>query len=150
MATTTIPQTVKTDVLEFVRLDDGLKKAREEMKVAKHSMEEIKEKIIAYMRESEVERLSIKKGSQFLELNEKKLKVRPTSECVKAKIAELVANGTKDPETFYQEINKCGGTRQVWKLSRRTKRIYKPKESNGQKEPLKKKKRVMVTAETGL
>ena len=31
-AAATLPQQVKSDVLEFVRLDDGLKRAREEMK----------------------------------------------------------------------------------------------------------------------
>jgi len=146
-----LPQTVKSDVLEFIRLDDGLKKAREEMKEARHAMEECREKIITYMRDTEVERLGIKKGAQFLELNEKQLKVRPSAECVKAKIAELVSKGITDPEVFYQEIGKCGGTKQVWKLSRRSKRTNKPKKTPADgtaEEPAKKKKRVI--AESGV
>lgn len=149
MAAASLPQNIKSGVLEYVRLDDGLKKAREEMKAARHAMDECRESIITYMREAEVERLGIKKGSQFLELNEKNLKVRPSAECVKAKIAELMSKNITDPETIYQEISKCGGTKQVWKLSRRSKRTAKPKTATD--EPSKKKKRVTITTtETGL
>ena len=134
------PQQVTANVKEFVRLDDGLKKAREEIKTVRKAMEECKELIIQYMREADVERLGIKKGAQFLELAEKQLKIRPTAECVKEKIKDLMAKGVTDPETIYQEISKCGGTKQVWKLSRRTKRTAKPKEEGAEKPPKKKKK----------
>lgn len=145
-ATAAAPQQVTANVKEFVRLDDGLKKAREEMKGVRKAMEECRELIIQYMRESDVERLGIKKGSQFLELAEKQLKVRAPADCIKAKLKELMAKGVTDPEVIYEEISKCGGTKQVWKLSRRTKRTAKPKKAPGDK-PLKKKKK---TADSGL
>jgi len=146
------PQKVTANVKEFVRLDDGLKKAREEMKGVRKAMEECRELIIQYMRDADVERLGIKKGSQFLELAEKQLKVRATAEVVKEKIKDLMARGVTDPEAIYEEISKCGGTKQVWKLSRRSKRTAKPKKEtegadpDGKKPPKKKKK----TADSGL
>lgn len=140
------PQQVKQDVLEFVRLDDGLKNAREQMKGARQAMDECREKIICYMRETGVERMVIKKGSQFLELNEKQLKVRATAECIKAKLAELMRQNITDPETIYQEISKCGGTKQVWKLARRSKRTRAPSTTTGE-EPSKKRKKVTTTDE---
>ena len=146
------PKQITANVKELVRLDDGLKKAREEMKIARKSMEECREMIIQYMRDAEVERLSIKKGSQFLELTEKQLKVRATADCVKDKLRELMSKGVTDPETIYEEINKCGGTKQVWKLSRRSKRATKPKPSTteevGAEKPPKKKRKTV--ADSGL
>ena len=59
-----------------------------------------------------------------------------------------MARGVTDPETIYEEIAKCGGSKQVWKLSRRTKRTSKPKKTPGDEDkPPKKKKR---TADSGL
>lgn len=142
---TTAPQQVTINVKEFVRLDDGLKKAREEMKVARQSMDQCREQIICYMKDSNVERLSIKKGTQFLELSEKNLKVRPSAECIKSKLKELFEKNVVDPEVIYDEIQKCGGTKQVWKLSRRTKRSARPKDDSSA--PPKKKKKVAVEGE---
>jgi hypothetical protein len=157
MATAELPRNIKSDVIEFVRLDDGLKKAREEMKGARKALEEYREKIIVFMRESEALRLDIKKGTQFLELKEKELKVRPSAECVKDKIKELMQKGITDPEVFYEEINKCGGTKQVWKLARRTKRTVRSKTAApsssatataADEEPKKKKQRKVVGVKT--
>lgn len=142
-----LPADIKQNVLEFVRLDDGLKKAREDMKGARASMNEAKEMIIEYMKEAEVERLGIKKGQQFLELTEKSLKIRPTADCVKAKLADLMQRGITDPSVIYEELNKCGGTKQVWKLARRTKRTAKKRSATDAAEdaPAKKKKKTVVT-----
>ncbi|MDR3540731.1 MAG: hypothetical protein P4L69_07135 [Desulfosporosinus sp.] len=143
------PQKVKTNVKEFVRLDDGLKKARLEMKETRKAMYECRDQIIDYMREAEIERLGVKKGSQFIELVEKDLKIRPSAECVKATIQELVDKGVTDPMTLYDAISKCGGTKHVWKLSRKTKRAAtKRKEPEpgapGEEEPKKKKKKKVI------
>lgn len=140
-----LPADIKANVLEFVRLDDGLKKAREDMKEARTSMNESRDAIIEYMKEAEVERLGIKKGQQFLELTEKTLKIRPSADVVKAKLAELMQKGIMDPSVIYEELNKCGGTKQVWKLARRTKRVAKKRSASaveGSSEgPAKKKKK---------
>ena len=140
------PKDIKANVIEFVRLDDGLKKAREEMKEARASMNESRERIIEYMKEAEVERLGIKKGQQFLELTEKTMKIRPSADCVRAKLTELMQKGITDPAAIYEEINKCGGTKQVWKLARRSKRTGKKRSapegsSQAAEGPAKKKKK---------
>lgn len=141
-----LPQEVKQNVQEFVRLDDGLKQAKEEMKVAKKSMEECRVGIIEYMREAGIPRFEIMKGSQHLDLVEKTLIIRPSADVVKKKLADLLARNITDPEIIYQEIKKCGGTKQEWKLARRSKRKPKvPKDdSEGPKKPKIKKASVDV------
>lgn len=119
---TEIPAATKAAVKEFVRLDDGLKEAREQTKVARKGLETCREQIITYMREADIPRLAIKKGTQYLESREKVVKIRPKAEIVKAKLQELLARNITDPEEIYKAIQECGGTRQVWKLSRRSKR----------------------------
>lgn len=123
---TEIPSATKAAVKEFVRLDDGLKEAREQTKVARKGLEDCREKIIAYMREADVSRLGIKKGAQYLEAREKMVRIRPKAEIVKAKLQELLARNITDPEEIYKAIQECGGSRRIWKLSRRSKR--KPRE----------------------
>jgi hypothetical protein len=131
---TEIPPATKNDVKEFVRLDDGLKEARAQTKVARKEMENCREKIIAYMKSNNIGRLGIKKGTQFLETKEKILKIRPRAEVVKLKLQELINKGISDPEAIYKAIQECGVTKAVWKLSRRSKR--KPKEPKKKKEPI--------------
>jgi len=135
-----LPEEVKTNVIEFVRLDDGLKKAREQMKEARAGLNASRDTIIEYMRAGEIERLSLKKGTQYLELVEKTLKVRPSAECVKAKLAELMERKVMNPSEIYAELNACGGTKQVWKLARRTKRAGKSKEGSGSGAPPSRKR----------
>lgn len=117
-----LPQQVKNSVQEYVRLDDGLKNARHEMKEVRTTMENHRNEIIEYMKDMKIPRFELKKGTQYLDLVEKTLKIRPSAECVKQKLTELLAKNITDPETIYSEINKCGGTRHEWKLARRTKR----------------------------
>lgn len=117
-----LPHNIKSDVLEFTRLDDGLKTAREQTKEARVALEECRERIISYMRDAEIERLGIKKGTQYLELVEKTCKIRPNAECVKQKLQELMDQKITDPAVIYEELNKCGGSKQVWKLARRARR----------------------------
>lgn len=134
---TVLPSKIKSDVVEFVRLDDGLKTARKQSKEAREAMNECRERIIAYMREAEIERLGLKKGQQYLELCEKELKVRATAECVKAKLKELIERNVTDPEIIFKEISSCGGTKKEWKLARRTKRGT----GDSSKQPKKKQKK---------
>lgn len=131
-----IPGNIKTDIKEYVRIDDGLKEARGQMKEARAGMKQCSEHIIEFMRTAGMEKFSLKKGEQFLILQEKTLKVRPDAEVVKAKLQELIAEGKTDPAYIWDEVQKCGGTRNVWKLSRRSKR--KPSTS---KKPKKKRAR---------
>lgn len=132
---------IKSDVIEFVRLDDGLKAARVQAKDARDAMTECRERIVQYMKDAGVERLGIKRGQQFLELVERSLKVRASAECVKAKIAELLANKITDPDVIYKEILSCGGTKTEWKLARRSKRAAKPKKTDDAEPPKKKPKK---------
>lgn len=117
-----IPSNVKADIKEYVRIDDGLKEARGQMKEARSGMKECSERIIDFMRKADMEKFSLKKGEQFLILQEKTLKVRPDAEVIKAKIRELIEEGKTDPGLIWDEVQKCGGTKTVWKLSRRSKR----------------------------
>jgi DNA gyrase/topoisomerase IV subunit B len=130
-----LPQEVKQNVQEFVRLDDGLKKAKEDMKVAKQAMEECRTGIIDYMKEAGIPRFEIMKGSQHLDLVEKTLINRPSADCIRKKIADLLSQNITDPDIIYNEIKKCGGTRQEWKLARRSKR--KPKAKTDSDKPKK-------------
>lgn len=132
--TKTVPSKIKADVVEYVRLDDGLKAARKQAKEARDAMKECRDRIIEYMRDAEIERLGIKKGSQHLELVEKTLKVRASAECVKEKLKDLMIRKVTDPEVIYQEISECGGTKVEYKLARRTKRA-------AGKQPAKKKQK---------
>ena len=117
-----IPVQVKGDIKEYVRIDDGLKEARGQMKEARAGMKQASERIIEYMRAESMDKFSLKKGEQLLILQEKTLKVRPDAEVVKTKLRELLAEGKTDPTYIWDEIQKCGGTKTVWKLSRRAKR----------------------------
>jgi hypothetical protein len=119
---TEIPASTKEDVKEFLRIDDGLKEARTQTKTARKELAERREKIIAFMRTSGIGKLGVKKGSQFLEAKERVIKVKPTSQAIKEKLKELVASGVSDSEQIYKAINECGGTKKVWRLSRRSKR----------------------------
>lgn len=129
-----IPAATKSDVKEFVRLDDGLKDARSQTKVARKELEACRERIIEYMRTSGVKCLGIKKGTQFLEAKEKTLRVRPHADVVKAKLLELMTRNVTDPEAIYKAIQECGGTKKVWKLSRRSKRKPSSKKKKAQKD----------------
>jgi len=140
-----LPPKVKADVIEYARLDDGLKQARGEMKEARKSMTDCRERIIDFMKESEIERLSMRKGTQYLELQEKQLKVRATSDEIKAKLREVLAAGATDPDYIFEQVNNCGGTKTVWKLARRSKRkagekSKKKAEADGAPAAKKKKK----------
>jgi hypothetical protein len=131
---TEIPAATKSDVKEFVRLDDGLKDARSQTKVARKELEACRERIITYMRTAGIGRLGIKKGTQFLEAKEKTLKIRPHADVVKAKLQELISKSVTDPEEIYKAIQECGGTKQVWKLSRRSKRKPSSKKKKAQED----------------
>lgn len=126
-----VPASTKADVKEFIRLDDGLKEARAQTKEARKELEGCRERIVAFMRDSKIGRLGIKKGTQFLEAKEKTLRIRPKADVVKAKLQELMSRNITSPEEIYKAIQECGGTKTVWKLSRRSKRAPKVKEAAG-------------------
>lgn len=131
-----LPQATVSDVKEFVRLDDGIKEATAQMKEARKGREAARARIIQYMCASDIKRLGIKKGSQYLEVKEKTLKVRAGADLMKAKLAELVKQGITDPDVLYREIMACGGTKTVWKLCRRNVRKRKaPSSSSSSSEP---------------
>jgi hypothetical protein len=136
-ATATVPSAIKASIKEFLRLDDGLKQARLDMKESRAVLNEHKEKIIDFMRESDVPKLSARKGEATLMLQEKEVKIRADADVVKNKLQELLAKGVTDPQTIYEEINKCGGVRTEWRLARRSKR----KPSDKPKQPKAKKQR---------
>jgi hypothetical protein len=121
-----VPSDVKGDIKEFLRLDDGLKQARLDMKESRDALNAHREHIIEYMRSSETPRLSARKGDVTLILQEKEQKIRPEASVIKSKLQELLQQGVSDPERIWEEIDKCGGTKTVWKLARRSKR--KPSE----------------------
>ena len=120
-----VPTSVKSDIKEFLRLDDGMKQARLDMKESRGVMNEHRENIIKYMRHSKSDKLAARKGEVTLLLQQKQQKIRPDTTVVKEKIKELMDNGVTDPTKIWEEIDKCGGTRDVWKLARRSKRTAK-------------------------
>lgn len=120
-----LPQSVRESIKEFLRLDDGLKDARVQMKESRDAMNDNKQRIIDYMRKSSVSKLVVRKGEQTLFLQEKELKIRPDASVVRAKLQELMRQGVTDPETIFLELNKCGGSKTVWRLMRRAKRASK-------------------------
>ena len=125
-----IPPSTKNDVKEFIRMDDGLKDARLETKAARKQLAEYRERIIQYMRETEITKLAIKKGTQILEIKEKTLKIRPRSEDIKTALEKLVLSKTPTAEEICATIKSCGGTKKERKLSRRGQRqTRKPKET---------------------
>ena len=132
----TVPAAIKASIKEFLRLDDGLKQARLDMKETRTAMNEHREKIIDFMRNGEVPKLSARKGEATLILQEKEVKIRADGEVIKSKLQELMAKNITDPQVIFDEINKCGGTKTVWRLARRSKRkpSDKPKESKPKKQ----------------
>ena len=122
-----LPQSVKEDIREFLRLDDGLKDARVQMKESRDSMNDRKENIIDYMRKGSITKLLVHKGETALFLQEKELKVRPDASVIREKLQELMRQGIVDPEKIFEEINKCGGSKTVWRLMRRSKSLKKKK-----------------------
>ena len=129
---------VKASIKEFLRLDDGLKQARLDMKDSRNVMNEHKEKIIEFMRSNNIPKLSARKGEATLSLQEKEVKIRADGEVIKNKLQELMSKGITDPQTIFDEINKCGGTKTVWRLARRSKR--KPSASKQAKPPSKRQR----------
>lgn len=110
----------KEDIRSFLELDDGLKEARLQMKTARKDMTEHRDAIIDYMKSNDVEKLTVRKGQQFLLLTKKEYKKRPSSEVVKVKLAELMKEGVVDPERIFKEIQECGGSEDRWSLQRRS------------------------------
>lgn len=127
-----LTQAVKDDIKEFLRLDDGLKDARVRMKESRDAMNDRKERIIVYMRKATISKLVVRKGEQTLFLQEKELKIRPDATVVRAKLQELMRQGVTDPEKIFEEINKCGGSKTVWRLMRRAKRVAPKKKDEDQ------------------
>lgn len=127
----TVPSAIKGSIKEFLRLDDGLKQARLDMKESRTAMNDHREKIIDFMRSSDIPKLSARKGEATLILEEKEVKIRPDGEVMKAKLQELISKGVTDPQVIWDEISKCGGSKTVWRLARRSKR----KPSNKPKAP---------------
>lgn len=132
---THIPTEIKSDVRKYISTDDGLKEARLQMKGVRADMKESAERIIDFMRKAGMEKFKLKKTGQCLILQEKELKIRPDSEAVKAKLRELLSSGQTDPAVLWDEVQKCGGTKTVWKLARRSKR----KAASGPRKSKKKK-----------
>ena len=116
------PASFKEDIKEYLRLDDGLKDARVQMKETRTVMNEHKENIITYMKSSKISKIMVRKGEQTLFLVEKELKIRPEAEVIRCKLQDLMKQGIIDPEKIFEEINKCGGSKTVWRLMRRAKR----------------------------
>ena len=133
-----VPSSTKNDIKEFLRLDDGLKQARLDMKDSRDSMNDYRDKIIEWMRSSNTPKLSVRKGEATLILQEKEVKIRAEADVIKAKLQELMSNKIMDPEKIWEAINACGGSKTVWKLARRSKR--KPSEKKGK--PKSKRPRV--------
>lgn len=121
---------LRDDIKEFLRLDDGLKDARIRMKESRDAMNARKESIIDYMRKASISKLVVRKGEQSLLLQEKELKIRPDATVVRCKLQELMRQGITDPEKIFEEINKCGGSKTVWRLMRRSKRVKKANDDN--------------------
>jgi hypothetical protein len=118
----TVPSAVKASIKEFLRIDDGLKQARLDMKESRTVMNDHKEKIIDFMRSSDIPKLSARKGDATLILQEKEVKIRASSEVIRGKLQELMSKGVTDPQVIFDEINKCGGIKKEWRLARRSKR----------------------------
>lgn len=131
-----IPQDVKNDVKEYIRVDDGLKEARLQMKESRAGLKECGERIIEFMKQSDMDKFYVKRGEQCLTLKETIHKVRPNSEQAQTKIQELLSQGISDPAKIWDEVLKCGGTKSVWKLSRRSKRKSSGKKRKPKKDAL--------------
>ena len=115
---------VEFEVSEFVRLDDGMKKAKKDLKAVRTAIKERKENIIKYMVGAGIDRITgIKGDTQCLECSQKTLKRRATNEQMVAKLQELLSKGVNDPVKLMEELNNCGGTYVEYRLSRRSRRI---------------------------
>ena len=125
-----IPDSIRSDIKEFVRIDDGLKDAHTQMKSTREDMKGCIARIIAFMRQAEMEKFSLKKGEQSLILQEKTLKIRPSADVLRARLAEMLSEGQKDSAYIWDELNKCGGTKTTWKLARRSKRKASEKKAS--------------------
>jgi hypothetical protein len=122
-----VPANIKSDIKEFLRLDDGLKQARLDMKDSRNALNEHRESIIDFMRDTNTLMLSARKGDVTLSLQEKEIKIKPDASVAKSKIEELMKQGVTDPAIIWEELSKCGGFKKVWRLARRSKGSSKSK-----------------------
>jgi tetraacyldisaccharide-1-P 4'-kinase len=121
MAVPPKPGSIEFEVSEFIRLDDGIKRASRDMKEVRSAINKHKDHIIKYMVDSKIDRLS--GATQCLECTKKVLKNRATSEQMVAKLSELLAAGITDPARLIKEVNECGGTTEEYRLFRKSKRV---------------------------
>ena len=136
---------IEFEVSEFIRLDDGIKKAKKDLKGVRTAIKDKKANIIKYMVSAGIDRLSgIKDGTQCLECTQKTLKKRATNEQMVTKLRELLLNGVNDPVKLMEELNNCGGTYVEHRLSRRSKRVTAASLISGALSSGKKRKLKMV------
>lgn len=115
---------IEGDVSTFVRLDTELKQARKEMKTARDACAECKKRIIKFMKDNKIDKMEgIAGGTQYLTCTKKEIKIRPTSEQMQAALAEAMSKGIKDPGQLLEIIQSCAGTKEEYRLFRRTVRI---------------------------
>ena len=123
-----LPADVVKDIKEFLRLDDGLKDARIEMKERRAEMNEHKDGIIDYMHRRDIPKLELNNGDQCLVLSEKEHKIRPDAKLIRRTLDQMIAQGVTDSGKIVEAINSCGGVNKVWTLARRSKVVRKAKD----------------------
>lgn len=121
-----IPPNVKNDIKDFIRIDDAIKTAQNQMSSTRNKLKECRSHIIDFMVENKMTKFEVCNGDYTLLLRVKDVKIRPTFDDLSVLIKELVKTGVNDQEKILEHLYKCGGTKTTYRLARRNKRKRKP------------------------
>lgn len=130
-----IPAVMKKNLMEYIRLDDDIKVAAGQLKVARNESKLRKSDIFDWMCKNDVPILKMKKKNAILIIREQEVKLKPTQEQQNAKLMELITNGVRDATTIFSELRKCGSVTTEKRLYRRK----FPKKDDAENSPSKKK-----------
>ena len=119
---TVLPEQIKTVVAEFVKLDDEMRETKKELKAVRTEIERKRDLIIGFMVKNDVQRISVRKGTQYLECKKSMHKKRPTKKHMVAVLRQLINEGVTDADVILEAMMNAAGKEERTSLLRRSKR----------------------------
>jgi hypothetical protein len=113
------PAAVREDIREFIRLDNELKAASGEFRLARVQMKRHKGAVLRWMVASGTKQLRLKRHRSLLLVRMRPVRKRPTAAQQEAKLAELQAAGVIDPAVVVKALRECGVSEEQPRLYRR-------------------------------
>jgi hypothetical protein len=98
-------QDFKTNVKQFVELDEQIKDAQNDLKKVRIKHSELKHNLIEYMHRNDIETCTIMGGTEQLNLMYKKSKVKPKKEEIEQKMCKMLKMSAADAEKLYAYLH---------------------------------------------